>query len=200
MDLRDSLLLCLLIPLSSPPGRRRRGRQRMRRLTRWTWNWANSRESGESREAWRAAVHGVTKSRTWLSDWTELKRLQCLLGNLIKICCSKLCFIQDRVSEYSFHGFLSLSVLNNPILIQVVELQGLDTMVLVSACGLYAPYQLRLAYLATKPYAECQQGLSLLYYVGALWDQGSHNNDNNVNFFTEHLLYARHLVDIYFNV
>ena len=24
------------------------------------------------REAWRAAVHGVTKSRTWLSDWTDL--------------------------------------------------------------------------------------------------------------------------------
>ena len=24
------------------------------------------------REAWRAAVHGVTKSQTWLSDWTEL--------------------------------------------------------------------------------------------------------------------------------
>ena len=23
-------------------------------------------------EAWRAAVHGVTKSKTWLSDWTEL--------------------------------------------------------------------------------------------------------------------------------
>ena len=27
------------------------------------------------REAWHAAVHGVTKSRTWLSDWTELKLL-----------------------------------------------------------------------------------------------------------------------------
>ena len=25
------------------------------------------------REAWRAAIHGVTKSQTWLSDWTELK-------------------------------------------------------------------------------------------------------------------------------
>ena len=25
------------------------------------------------REAWRAAVHGVAKSQTWLSDWTELK-------------------------------------------------------------------------------------------------------------------------------
>ena len=24
------------------------------------------------REAWRAAIHGVSKSRTWLSDWTEL--------------------------------------------------------------------------------------------------------------------------------
>ena len=24
------------------------------------------------REAWRAAVHGVAKSRTWLTDWTEL--------------------------------------------------------------------------------------------------------------------------------
>ena len=26
------------------------------------------------REAWRAAIHGVAKSRTWLSDWIELKR------------------------------------------------------------------------------------------------------------------------------
>jgi len=26
----------------------------------------------KDREAWRAAVHGVAKSRTWLSDWTEL--------------------------------------------------------------------------------------------------------------------------------
>ena len=25
------------------------------------------------REAWRAAIHGVAKSWTWLSDWTELK-------------------------------------------------------------------------------------------------------------------------------
>ena len=28
------------------------------------------------REAWRAAIHGVAKSRTWLSDWAELKGIE----------------------------------------------------------------------------------------------------------------------------
>ena len=28
------------------------------------------------REAWRAAMHGVAKSRTWLSDWIELRHLR----------------------------------------------------------------------------------------------------------------------------
>ena len=33
------------------------------------------RELVMDREAWRAAVHEVSKSRTWLSDWTELNSL-----------------------------------------------------------------------------------------------------------------------------
>ena len=41
----------------------------MASLTRWTWVWVNSRME---REAWCAAVHGVTKSPTWLSHRTEL--------------------------------------------------------------------------------------------------------------------------------
>ena len=39
--------------------------------TQWTRIWATSgRQSVKDRGAWRAAVHGVTKSWTWLSDWT----------------------------------------------------------------------------------------------------------------------------------
>ena len=33
------------------------------------------RELVMDREAWRAVIHGVTKSQTWLSNWTELKRI-----------------------------------------------------------------------------------------------------------------------------
>ena len=40
--------------------------------TRWTWVWVNSGSWWWTREAWLAAAHGVAKSRTWLSDWTEL--------------------------------------------------------------------------------------------------------------------------------
>ena len=40
--------------------------------TQWTWVWASSGSWWwTGREAWRAVVHGVTKSQTPLSDWTE---------------------------------------------------------------------------------------------------------------------------------
>ena len=41
--------------------------------TQWTWVWASSGRWWRTGEAWCAAVHGITKSQTWLNDWTTLK-------------------------------------------------------------------------------------------------------------------------------
>ena len=40
--------------------------------TQWTWVWANSGSWWWTGKSWRAAIHGITKSRTRLSNWTEL--------------------------------------------------------------------------------------------------------------------------------
>ena len=129
-------------------GRRRRGRQRMRWLDGITdlmdMSLSELLELVMDREAWSPAIHGLTKTRIWLSNWTELNwyftslRFKYLLEFFLILCIRDLLFLSHLLFNHLFlsawsHGYSFYNLCYYQVLLYLIFDQICTTLITMNS-------------------------------------------------------------------